>query len=168
MIRVESQTIRKGRNVRAVQISFTIKYCVFILHWYWQITCSCLHTVLCVQIHTSHRANNWSEPILGLLIGVVAGFKKLEVCFMFDQTIYMPALFLYYLKITKQRCQLVRTLSTECCSKSKFFPRGNSEFNIELSENSRKSSARSSSSNLQNNLLVLYPQLHRVVIKHKM
>jgi hypothetical protein len=34
---------------------------------------------------------------------------------------------------TKQRCQLVETPSAECCSKSKFSPRGNSGFNIELS-----------------------------------
>jgi hypothetical protein len=33
---------------------------------------------------------------------------------------------------TKQRCQLVGNPSAECCSKSKFFPRGNSGFNIEL------------------------------------
>jgi hypothetical protein len=68
---------------------------------------------------------------------------------------------------TKQRCQLVGTPSTKCCSKSKSSPRGNSGFNIELSGNSRKSSYRSSSSNLQNNFLVLCPQLHRVVVKHK-
>jgi hypothetical protein len=49
---------------------------------------------------------------------------------------------------TKQRCQLVGTPSVECYSKSKFSPRGNSGFNIELSRNSRKSSAHSSSSNL--------------------
>jgi hypothetical protein len=55
---------------------------------------------------------------------------------------------------TKQRCQLVGTPSAECCRKSKFFPRGNLGFNIKLSGNSQKSSARSSSSNLQNNLLV--------------
>jgi hypothetical protein len=37
---------------------------------------------------------------------------------------------------TKQRCQLIGTPSAECCSKSKFSPQGNSEFNIELSGNS--------------------------------
>jgi hypothetical protein len=33
---------------------------------------------------------------------------------------------------TKQRCQLVGTLSAECCSKSKIFPRVNLGFNIKL------------------------------------
>jgi hypothetical protein len=68
---------------------------------------------------------------------------------------------------TRKRCQLVGTPSAECCSKSKFFLRENSKFNIKLSGNSRESSCRSSSSNLQNNFLVLCPQLHRVVVKHK-
>jgi hypothetical protein len=60
----------------------------------------------------------------------------------------------------KHRCQLIGTPSAYCCSKSKFSPRGNSGFNIEFLGNSRKIFAHSSSSNLQNNLLVLCPQLH--------
>jgi hypothetical protein len=67
---------------------------------------------------------------------------------------------------TKQVCQ-VGTPSAECCNKSKFSPRGNSRFNIELLGNSRERSCRYSSSNLQNNFLVLCPQLHQVVVKHK-
>jgi hypothetical protein len=38
---------------------------------------------------------------------------------------------------------------------------------IELSRNCRKSSLRSRQAILQNNLLVLRPQLHQVVVKHK-
>jgi hypothetical protein len=73
---------------------------------------------------------------------------------------------LYHTEDTKQVCQ-VETPSAECCSKSKFFPRGKLEVNIELSGNSRKSSCHSFSINLQNNSLFLCPQLHRVVVKHK-
>jgi hypothetical protein len=68
---------------------------------------------------------------------------------------------------TKKVCQ-VGTPSVECCSKSKFSPREKLGVNIELSGSSQKSSCRSSSSNLQNNSSFLCPQLHRVVIKHKM
>jgi hypothetical protein len=68
---------------------------------------------------------------------------------------------------TKQRCQLIGTPSADYCSKSKFSPRGKSGFSIELSGKNRESSRRSSSSNLQNNFLVLCPQLHWVVFKHK-
>jgi hypothetical protein len=67
---------------------------------------------------------------------------------------------------TKQACK-VRTPSAECCSKSKFSPQGKLGVNIELSGNSQKSYYRSSSSNLQNNSSFLCPQLHRVVVKHK-
>jgi hypothetical protein len=67
---------------------------------------------------------------------------------------------------TKQVCQ-VGTPSAECCGKSKFSPRGNSGFILNSQGNSRKSAARSSSSNLQNNSSFLCPQLHRVVVKHK-
>jgi hypothetical protein len=67
---------------------------------------------------------------------------------------------------TKEVCQ-VGTPSAECCSKSKFSPRGKLRVNIELSGNSRKSSRRSSNSNLQNNFSFLCPQLPREVVKHK-
>jgi hypothetical protein len=57
---------------------------------------------------------------------------------------------------TKQVFQ-VGTPSAECSSKSKFSPREELGVNIELLGNIQKSSARSSSSNLENNSSFLCP-----------
>jgi hypothetical protein len=71
--------------------------------------------------------------------------------------------FFWQVDDTKQVCQ-VGTPSAECCSKSKFSPRGKLRVNIKLSRNSWKSTCRSA---MQNNSSFLCPQLHRVVVKHK-